>query len=199
MPDGTAARAAATSTCESLAILKEKLLEFYFEQLLERPKPANRRDHSWAKNLEVVREACEHRLKSLNTVDEVLQFGSRCIKNTSLREAFIWHGCEAVWEAAVPWHLQESAVQPAAEHPNFERDIALFEQSLSEERPTKFQRCLRLADDPFELEPNPESVSEPSAKRRSFEGRLCPAEEPIDLTSESEAEHHGGTGASAAR
>ena len=58
--------------------------------------------------------------------------------------------------------------RPAAEHPNFDRDIALFEQSLSQERPTKFQRCLRLADDPFELKPNPESVSEPSATR-SFE------------------------------
>ena len=73
-------------------------------------KPENRRQASWEKQLSVVEEAFELRLEKFSTVEEVLAFGGKCLKNENLRESFTWFGFEAAEEQSLSWAAQVAFV-----------------------------------------------------------------------------------------
>ena len=145
-----------------MALLKERLHSLYVEQLCERPRPSGRSGTSWDKILSTYRVSFENHLESLTTVEQVLQFGEKCLRKNYLKEAFRDFGLEDVWSTATPEHVKLAVVHPVAE---CERDIAfqdravgVFEQHLipgSAEvdlNCSSFSCTLRKAEEPIDLE-----------------------------------------------
>ena len=142
---------------------------------MTREQPAFRTAEGWNRILATAREGFKAHLASLTTVQQVFQFGERCLKDPSVKEPFRHFAFEDAFEAAIPWSVQESGVHPEQE---CERSLAaatdlgrvVFRQSLK--RPAE---CLDL--DP---EPTDSSFAE-----------LRPAEGVIDLCESNDASATG--------
>ena len=121
----------ATATLEGLQQLKERLHSFYIEQLCERARPQGRSPESWDNILSTFRVSFEHKLSSLNTIEEVWSFGNRCLKSEHLREAFRHFGFEDVFNTSIPQSVQAASVRPLEESEHFERDLLATTVDLS--------------------------------------------------------------------
>ena len=115
---------------------------------MTREQPAFRTAEGWNRILATAREGFEAHLASLTTVQQVFQFGERCLKDPSVKEPFRHLAFEDAFEAAIPWSVQESSVRPEQE---CERSLAaatdlgrvVFRQTLK--RPAE---CLDLDPEP---------------------------------------------------
>lgn len=103
--------------------------ELYLEQLLERKRPQGRTRQGWTRILKTAQDALEHRLAELNRVDEIHAFALRCIKDEHLREVYLSFCVESVSEFALPAETVRNFVFASEEHPNFHKDLELFEQT----------------------------------------------------------------------
>lgn len=131
MPSLAASSSVSTATAASADALKQRVRELYLEQLLERQKPQGRTGQGWTRILKTSQDALEHRLAELNRVDEIHAFALRCIKDQHLREAY-WSFCvEDISEYALPAETVHNFVFASEEHPNFHKDLELFEQTNS--------------------------------------------------------------------
>ena len=115
---------------------------------MTREQPAFRTAEGWNRILATARKGFEAHLASLTTVQQVFQFGERCLKDPSVKEPFCHFAFEDAFEAATPWSVQESSVHPEQECERSlaaaaERDRAVFRQSLK--RPVE---CLDLDPEP---------------------------------------------------
>ena len=155
---------------------------------MQRERPTNRSARGWEKILATAREGFEAHLSALTSVEQVLQFGDRCLKDPDLKEPFRHFTIEDSHAAAVPWAVQVSSLHPEQE---CERsltaasafasapDSAVFEQVSS-----PVVACLDL--DP---EPNRDVFSEP----------LRPTTGEIDLLSDCEKDGTTTSGRSSGR
>ena len=91
-----------TATVASCDSLKELLDSLYLEQLLNRPRPANRTEYGWQAVLVGIHTAFQKKLETLHTVEQVWCFGNTCLKDQGLKENFIDLGIDRVCEEAIP-------------------------------------------------------------------------------------------------
>ena len=128
---------------------------------MQREWPTNRTAEGWNRILATSRQGFEAHLASLTTVQQVFQFGERCLKDPAVKEPFRHFAFEDAFEAAVPWSVQVSSLHPEQE---CERSLAaaadlvrvLFKQSLK-----RSAECLDL---------DPEPVDSSFAELRPAEG-----------------------------
>ena len=118
-------------------------------------KPENRRQASWEKQLSVVEEAFELRLEKFSTVEEVLAFGGKCLKNENLRESFTWFGFEAAEEQSLSWAAQVAFVHLQQERENLDRDLSVGSITSEPNTPGHsrvFNKKLQSAASPIDLD-----------------------------------------------
>ena len=115
-----------TATWGSLEEAKQKLREFYFEQLLLRPKPENRTQKGWQNVLESARLSLEPKLDKLHRVEDVFALAEKCLnKNQSILEDFRFIATDNVHNEALEWSTQVSFVHASEEGKTFERDLEI--------------------------------------------------------------------------
>ena len=164
-----------TATVASCDSLKELLDSLYLEQLLNRPRPANRTEYGWQAVLVGIHTAFQKKLETLHTVEQVWCFGNTCLKDQGLKENFIDLGIDRVCEEAIPFAKQLRFVQAEQEGPNFERELGLIEQLLAEDSRPTFKRALQSSPSVIDL-----CETQPAKFQRS----LVPQTEAVDLESE---------------
>ena len=141
--------------------------ELYCEQLGERPKPEGRTGQGWARILKGLQDQFDERVDKLHTVIEVHSCALRALKDSHLREVYIGFCAEDTAEFACSNSLVESIVYAPEEHPDFHKDLELYEQTSSSsfgvlrDAPGReidlepgsnlqFQRCLTVSNCPVE-------------------------------------------------
>ena len=67
------------------------------------------------------------RVNQLDSVNDLFAFACRCLKDPDLNDAFRFFCFEDVHSHAISEELVHSCVYLEEEHPDFERDLALFE------------------------------------------------------------------------
>ncbi|CAE7616396.1 GIP [Symbiodinium natans] len=164
-----------TATVASCDSLKELLDSLYLEQLLNRPRPANRTEYGWQAVLVGIHTAFQKKLETLHTVEQVWCFGNTCLKDQGLKENFVDLGIDRVCEEAIPFAKQLRFVQAEQEGPNFERELGLIEQLLAEDSRPTFKRALQSSPSVIDL-----CETQPAKFQRS----LVPQTEAVDLESE---------------
>ena len=105
--------------------------ELYCEQLGERPKPEGRTGQGWARILKGLQDQFDERVDKLHTVIEVHSCALRALKDSHLREVYIGFCAEDTAEFACSNSLVESIVYAPEEHPDFHKDLELYEQTSS--------------------------------------------------------------------
>ncbi|CAE7566403.1 unnamed protein product, partial [Symbiodinium natans] len=157
-----------TATWGALEEAKQKLREFYFEQLLLRPKPENRTQKGWQNILESARLSLEPKLDRLSRIEDVFALAEKCLnKNQSILEDFRFIATDNVFCEAVEWSAQENFVHATEEGKTFERDLEILSR-LDEGKNSRsgvFEQSLEPQSEPLDLI----ETSEPTPKRLKFE------------------------------
>ena len=157
--------------------VKDRLTDFYVEQLVQREKPSNRSAESWQKILATAREGFEAHFSTLNSVQQVLAFGERCLKDTDLKEAFRHFALEDSHRAAIAWETQVRSL-----HPEQECESSLEAASTSvRSDPCVFRQSFAHTAACLDLDPEPSQVVFSSL--RPLEGASA-----IDLLSDCESD-----------
>lgn len=157
--------------------VKDRLTDFYVEQLVQREKPSNRSAESWQKILATAREGFEAHLSTLNSVQQVLAFGERCLKDTDLKEAFRHFALEDSHRAAIAWETQVRSLHPEQE---CERSLEAASTSVRSD-PCVFRQSFAHTAACLDLDPEPNQVVFSSL--RPLEGASA-----IDLLSDCESD-----------
>ena len=95
----------------------------------------------WSRILKTAQDALENRLAELHCVDEIHAFALRCIKDDHLREVYLSFCVEDISEFALPAETVHNVVFSSEEHPNFHKDLELFEQSKTPASTTSKSFC----------------------------------------------------------
>ena len=137
--------------------MRQRIRELYLEQLLQRERPVGRTPDGWCKILKTYQDALESRLSGLRTVDELHSFALRCLRDHHLREVYLGFCVEDSCEFALSEQTLQDFVRASEEHPNFDKDLELFEQSQAppplEPTSEKFSVSLKPSpDQPIELD-----------------------------------------------
>ena len=173
-------RCGTTATWGGLEEAKQKLREFYFEQLLLRPKPENRTQKGWQNILESARLSLEPKLDRLSRIEDVFALAEKCLnKNPSILEDFRFIATENVCREAVEWSAQENFVHATEEGKTFERDLEILSR-LDQGKNTGanvFEQSLEPQSEPLDLT----ETSEPPPKRLKFEVALKQSEGSVEL------------------
>ena len=169
-----------TATWGSLEEAKQKLREFYFEQLLLRPKPENRTQKGWQNILESARLSLEPKLDRLSRIEDVFALAEKCLnKNPSILEDFRFIATENVCREAVEWSAQENFVYATEEGKTFERDLEILSRSDQGKSSGSgvFEQSLEPRSEPLDLT----ETGEPTPKRLKFEVALKQSEGSVEL------------------
>ena len=145
-----------TATEESLQAVKDRLTEFYVEQLVQRERPTNRSAEGWQKILATAREGFEAHLSSLDSVQQVFAFGEKCLKDRDLKEAFRHFALEDSHGAAVAWEEQVRSLHPEQE---CERSLAAAGASVRSSDPCVFRQSFTQTAACLDLDPEPNQVA----------------------------------------
>ena len=158
--------------------VKDRLTEFYVEQLVQRERPSNRSSEGWQKILATAREGFEAHLATLTSVQQVFSFGERCLKDTDLKEAFRHFALEDSHSAATSWDVQVRSLRPEQE---CERSLAAAGASVRSSAPCVFRQRFSQTAACLDLDPEPNQVVFSSL--RPLEGASA-----IDLLSDCESD-----------
>ena len=133
--------------------LRSRIHELY----LQRERPVGRTPDGWYKILKTCQDALESRLVACTRVDELHSFALRCLRDHHLREVYLGFCVEDSCEFALSEQTLQDFVRASEEHPNFDKDLELFEQSQAppplEPSSEKFPVSLKPSpDQPIELD-----------------------------------------------
>ena len=166
----------ATTSALGVELLREHLLSVYQEQLFSRPKPSYRSEESFYRILETSYRACEARLATLFSANDVFQFASKCLREKEWKEKFLCGGAEICTSHSIPYSVQAAFVHTEEEAPDFERHLShalgIFDSSLNPQS---------TLEEPIDLCAEPSSASSAATCAFACPLQSEPADTAIDL------------------